>query len=171
MRCFFQSPSPISYGYMIMPPIEPSALRDRLKSSQGLRHRHISSRSRSVALADIATGTALPDPAALVGRSVLVLTKDMLAAALALIDLDGVARRLILCPPDLREEHLPLVLEMGGVDAVVLDHDHPAAALPGLIVARLASAFTPLKSGPATYLDTEWVMFTSGTAGPPKLVA
>ena len=35
------------------------------------------------------------------GRSVFLATKDQLTAALALIELDGIARRLVLCPPDL----------------------------------------------------------------------
>jgi hypothetical protein len=34
-------------------------------------------------------------------RSVLLLAKDQLTAALALIELDGIARRMVLCPPDL----------------------------------------------------------------------
>lgn len=153
-----------------MPQGKPSSLRGQLLASQNLARRRMSSRSRSVALVDIAAGTALPDPGSLSGRSVLLLTKDMLAAALALIDLDGLARRLILCPPDLSEEHLPLVLEMGEVDVIVFDHDHPAVAGAGIVAAQLMSALAPLDLRSATDADTEWVMFTSGTAGPPKLV-
>ena len=56
-------------------------------------------------------GTGLGGRAAeLAGRSVLVATRDQLAAALALIELDGVARRLILCTPDVTPEHLPAVV-------------------------------------------------------------
>ena len=70
---------------------ENASLRDRLQASTRLPHRHIWSRARSVALADVASGTAVPNLAALAGRSVLLLTQDMLAAALALIELDGLA--------------------------------------------------------------------------------
>src|SRR5204862_7045038 len=57
------------------------------------------------------------------GRSLLLATQDRLAAALGLIDLDGVARRLIICPPDLPSEHLSSVIERAGVDAIVSDRD------------------------------------------------
>jgi len=40
---------------------------------------------------------------------VLVSTSDQLAAALALIELDGIARRLVLCPSDFDRAHLPYV--------------------------------------------------------------
>src|SRR5437870_13251245 len=53
------------------------------------------------------------------GRSVLVATRDQLTAALALIELDGVARRLVLCPPDLPRKVVPFVMATGAVDAVV----------------------------------------------------
>src|SRR5215469_9143908 len=82
------------------------SLRDWIGSRDGERHLH--GRETSVALADLARGTSLggrlPD---LAGRSVLIKTADQLTAALALIELDGVARRLVLCPPDVADAHLP----------------------------------------------------------------
>jgi len=79
---------------------ELQSLRDRLDAAD--RSRHLHGLSVSVALADLARGTSLggrlPE---LAGRSVRVATGDQLTAALASIELDGVARRLILCPPDL----------------------------------------------------------------------
>src|SRR5947207_11898077 len=56
--------------------------------------------------------------AELAGRSVLIATRDQCAAALALIELDGVARRLVICTPDLPSEHLPAVVANAGVDAI-----------------------------------------------------
>ena len=44
------------------------------------------------------------------GCSVLLAAKDQLMAALALIELDGVARRIVLCPPDLPAEQIPAVM-------------------------------------------------------------
>ena len=75
-------------------------------------------------LGDVLDGTSLGGRVAeLAGRSVLVATRDQFAAALALIELDGVARRLIICTPDLPAEHLPAVVAKAGVDAIVSDHD------------------------------------------------
>ena len=56
----------------------------------------------SLVLADIAVGTGFGGALnELAGRHVLVRTSDQLFAALALIELDGVAARMVLCPPDL----------------------------------------------------------------------
>src|SRR5262249_61885027 len=77
-------------------------------------------------LADLAHGSSLGgDLAALDGACVLVLTRDQLTAALTLIELDGVARRMILCPADFAREHLPVVIAKAGVDAIVCDEDTP----------------------------------------------
>ena len=61
-------------------------------------------------------------------RAVLVATKEQLPAALALLELDGVARRVVLCPPDLGPEHFAPVAAMAEVDALVTDGTVPACA-------------------------------------------
>ena len=84
-----------------------------------------------VPLTALAHGSSLGVPAAeLRGRSVLLATEDQLSAALALIELDGVARRIVLCPPDLPPEHLSAVAGTAEAEAVVTDSR-----------ARIASAF------------------------------
>ena len=44
------------------------------------------------------------------GRSVVVLVADQLTAASVMLELDGIARRMVLCPPDLPLEYLPSVI-------------------------------------------------------------
>ena len=105
------------------------------------------------------------------GRSVLLLTRSQLTAALAMIELDGVARRLVLCPPDLAREHLPGVTRGAEADACVRDGGSGAATLPG--VATCVAAQTPLTRGDVSRRRshaTEWILLTSGTTGAPKLV-
>ncbi len=84
---------------------------------------------RFVALAELAAGstfgTALES---LRGRSVLIAVREQLAAALALIELDGLARRMVLCTPDLTPEQLAAVAATAEADAIVLDA--PPAASP-----------------------------------------
>ena len=76
----------------------------------------------SASLKELITGSTLGGHLPqLIGRSVLVATDDQLACALALIELDGVARRLVLCPPGLAPEHLPAIARMAEVDALVTD--------------------------------------------------
>ena len=146
------------------------SLRDRLSAAD--RSRHLHGLSVSVALADLVHGTSLggrlPE---LAGRSVLVTTGDQLTAALALIELDGVARRLILCPPDLSPEHLPAVIADAEVDAVVTSGQMDATGELGLrLHAVCHPAIAPMAELPAERHATEWVMFTSGTTGAPKMV-
>jgi acyl-coenzyme A synthetase/AMP-(fatty) acid ligase len=101
---------------------------------------------------------------------VLLLATDQLTAALVLIELDGVARRMVLCPADLSPEHLPAVMEDAEADAWVGDEASTASHLdiPIGIVARpeLARGAVLRRSSRAT----EWVLLTSGTTGAPKLV-
>jgi acyl-coenzyme A synthetase/AMP-(fatty) acid ligase len=99
---------------------------------------------------------------ALAGRNVLVRTKSQLAAALLLIELDGLARRLVIAPPDLDAAHLPAVTLDAEIDVVVGDD---AGCDVGL------SAPQPHGRSDLPPHSTEWVMFTSGTTGRPKMVA
>src|SRR5580692_4569538 len=101
---------------------EPLSLRETLSASPRLAPRRLWGAKTDVALADVAAGTtfggALP---ALAGRSVLLRTRDPLSAALALIELDGLARRIVLCPPDLADDALTGVIETADLDALVSD--------------------------------------------------
>ncbi len=89
------------------------------------------------------------------GKSVLLALPGQLATAMALIALDGVARRLVLCPPDVPETHMPAVLQSAAVDMVVTEWP---------LAGRGAA-------GPRERQATEWVLFTSGTTGQPKMVS
>jgi acyl-coenzyme A synthetase/AMP-(fatty) acid ligase len=146
-----------------------ASLRDWLIEAE--RDRHLHGLAASVALADLARGTSLggrlPE---LAGRSVLVATGDQLTAALALIELDGVARRLVLCPPDLAIEHLPTVIADAEVDAIVTSGQMDAGELGVRLHAVCHPAIAPMGERPAARHATEWVMFTSGTTGMPKMV-
>jgi hypothetical protein len=54
----------------------------------------------AISLAELANATLCGRLEELRDRSVVLLTKDQLTAALTLIEPDGVARRMVLCPPD-----------------------------------------------------------------------
>ena len=54
---------------------------------------------------------------ALADRNVLVSTGSQLAAAEALVELDGLARRIVLAPPDLTPTDIPAVMAGAGIDA------------------------------------------------------
>ncbi len=88
-----------------------------------------------------------------------------------MLELDGVARRILLCPPDLAPEHVAGVLGQAEVDAVVTDGTGPAADPPVPVCAvPIAGAPLPCPAGIARTRETEWILLTSGTSGRPKLV-
>jgi acyl-coenzyme A synthetase/AMP-(fatty) acid ligase len=100
------------------------------------------------------------------GRSVLLETTDSFSAAQALIQLDGVARRMVLCPPDMPREHLGVVAECAEADAIVTEDAAIRFRMEPMLSKHRPSSSSHLK-GP---LETEWILLTSGTTGAPKLV-
>jgi len=89
---------------------ECSSLWDFLNASGRLADRSFWGTDASVTLGDLLQASSLGGKLEeLRGRSVLVAIADQLTAALALLELDGIARRMVLCPPDLRFEHLPAI--------------------------------------------------------------
>src|SRR5690348_9753779 len=118
-----------------------------------------------VTLSDLATGTSLgAAPETLRGRSVLVRTSDQLVAAVALLDLEGLARRIVLAPPDLDPAHLPYVVATAEVDAIVTDREREAFDGLGVeCIVPCTHTIRPLAVNRTSHFDTEWILFTSGT--------
>jgi acyl-coenzyme A synthetase/AMP-(fatty) acid ligase len=153
---------------MKMSPREVFALRDYLDPN--LKGRTLSDARQVVSLTEFAGETCLGGRLGeLSGRSVLLAVADQLVSGLAIMELDGVARRMLLCPPDLAVDHLSSLIEDAEIDAVVTDSPAQWAAF-GIKLVVIAQ--TPLRT--ATRLQTErateWLMLTSGTSGVPKIV-
>ncbi len=146
-------------------------LRGALRSAHPGPGAALRARDAAVPLAEARGGTALGEGgAALEGRAVLLATGGQLAAALALIDLDGVAERVLICPPDLPAEHRAGLAAEAGAEAVVTDLGPEAFAELSLPVVACAPTLRPLPGRDPAPRATEWVMATSGTSGRPKLV-
>jgi acyl-coenzyme A synthetase/AMP-(fatty) acid ligase len=126
----------------------------------------------TVDLAGLAHGSSLGGRLEeLRGRAVLLAIKDPLRAALAMLELDGVAARMVLCPADLAPEHLPAIAGGAQADCCIADPDSPAAQLPEITTCvGVESRLQPLQASRTCSHGTEWVLLTSGTTGVPKLV-
>src|SRR6185437_16365817 len=73
---------------------------------------------------DLIEGSTLYNRAhELCGQNVLLATTSQFTTASALIELDGLARRIVVCPPDLPLDRLPYVMETAEVDAIVSDRN------------------------------------------------
>ncbi len=106
-----------------MAPAEPTSLRDCLAASARSSKPTFWGAGESACYFDLLRGSSLGGRLAeLAGRSVLVATGSQLTTALALIELDGVARRITLCPTDLSAEHFPSVAAAADADAIVYDN-------------------------------------------------
>jgi acyl-coenzyme A synthetase/AMP-(fatty) acid ligase len=152
-----------------MSPREILALREYLGAD--LKGRTISDARHSVSLTDILQHTCLLDRSReLSGRSVLLAMSGQLSSALAMIELDGVVRRLLLCPPDLNPDHIQALINDAEIDAIATDQPlRWSDAGVYLIVGNTLPERAVVK--PRTERATEWLMLTSGTSGVPKIVS
>ncbi len=153
-----------------MPPVAPT-LRDCLTNAPA--DRFFRDRAAHVCVNHLEHGTALGGRLKeLAGRSVVIATSTQLTAALALIELDGIARRLTVLPPDTAADHLAPLLARAEADAVVIDDGTIADAAFDLPVRAVCAPSIEAAVMPALpRVETEWLLLTSGTSGVPKLVA
>jgi len=154
-----------------MPCADDAMLRDWLPEPAEPAGRYLASRDAAISLRELREHSGLPCSLdALAGRSVLVATGDQLTTAMALIELDGLARRLVLLPPDAQAEHLPAVIAEASIDTVIASANDArdfgkSSRINYDVNLRLVSIPERMRH------RTEWVMFTSGTTGKPKMVA
>ncbi len=148
------------------------SLRDAIEAG-GTPPGYLIGAEQRTPLGDLLQGSAIASGVEnLRGRSVLIDTADPFVAALALIELDGLAQRMTLCPPDLALEHLPYVMRYAEVDVVVTDGrflsgDNSLGAAQHVLC---APTLVPRVQSSPERLRTEWVLLTSGTTGRPKMV-
>jgi acyl-coenzyme A synthetase/AMP-(fatty) acid ligase len=133
---------------------------------------YLSNETTRVNLADLDRGSLLGDQIdELRGCTVVLAARDQLTSALALIDLDGVAGRVVLCPPDLAARHFRGVIIDAGADVLIRDAATPD--IDNVDIGRIIEAKPVLRariSPRRCFQQTEWVLLTSGTTGVPKLV-
>lgn len=151
-----------------MSPRELFSLRNYL--GPDLTGRTISDARRIVSLSDILQHTCLSNRLGdLSGRSVLMAVSDQLISGLVMTEVDGVARRMLLCPPDLNADHLQSLMQDADIDAVVTDQPERWVSSD---VKLIVPAGPPMRATVTTKTEraTEWLMLTSGTSGVPKIV-
>jgi acyl-CoA synthetase (AMP-forming)/AMP-acid ligase II len=156
---------------MIVPMPEPGNLGAWITAS-GAAGRTITIPGTTLDLDDFASTTRLGvDARYLAGRSIILLTGDALSAAAALIELDGLARRIVLCPPGFDIEIVAAVVRDAQADAILHDGSIPSPAVPGVdLVDRCGLPAKPMVATAPRNLITQWALMTSGTTGVPKIV-
>jgi len=159
-----------------MPRNSSTSLSSSIVASGTLKSHVVWGAESSAAWEDLAKGNIFHYRAdAYRGRSVVLATTDPFAAIAAMIQLDGVARRIVLYPPDLAFEHLAFVAQTAAADFIVADQPVPEAIRSRIecIVpsGRKANGVDGVSDTHhrAQEFATEWVLLTSGTTGLPKL--
>jgi len=153
-----------------MAPTKAPSLRQCI--GQGSQPASLWDRAASDRISDLKDGTSFGGRLAeLAGKSVAVATGHQLTTALALIELDGVARRVTILPPDVDPGHLAALFAGAEIDAVIVDAATPAHAAFELPLRIDCSAAIVPAQIPDSVAETEWVLLTSGTTGAPKLAA
>ena len=102
-------------------------------------------------------------------RSVALYVGDMAKAAAALIDLDGLARRILLCPPGWDAAKLRSAAAQAECDALAFDEASASPTLGVDVRLPVRLPLDPREAFKQTPIETEWILPTSGTSGPPKL--
>jgi acyl-CoA synthetase (AMP-forming)/AMP-acid ligase II len=149
--------------------IEAHSLRHYV--DRGHADRFLFDHAAQVRVAGLARGTSLGGRLAdLAGSSVLIATTSQLTSALALIELDGVARRISILPPDVDRTYLGALIADAAIDAVVID-DYAQQTSYNLPLCVVCSPNVwPLAHSAPGAVCTEWILLTSGTTGVPKMV-
>jgi acyl-coenzyme A synthetase/AMP-(fatty) acid ligase len=155
-----------------MPQSNPSSIWNALVASSDGRDFSIDCAGARVSNCALLAGSILDGRAdELRERSVVIVTRNQLTAALALLELDGIARRIVLYPSELSLDHLPFVISAAGVDAIVSDRTTFGPTMPSVRCFMPCARELVVKSyDRSSQCQTEWVLLTSGTVGPPKLV-
>jgi acyl-coenzyme A synthetase/AMP-(fatty) acid ligase len=155
-----------------MPPTPPGSLRALLARAGDCSGRFLWGISSEISLGALLSGSRLRKPrSALMNRCVLISTRDQLETATALIELDGIARRMMVCPPGIDDDHLRTLVHAAGVDAVVSDDGIPTSATAAVeLHVACAARIRECSDVSVPERQTEWILLTSGTSGKPKMV-
>ncbi len=114
----------------------------------------------TVSFAALGGLTGLPDALAhLQGKNVMLDVVEQATAAATMISLDGIAARMLICPPEVSRDDRDAIAAKAEVDAIVDD-----SYLAGLID-------EPRLPGVCKQQETQWLLLTSGTTGTPKIVS
>ncbi len=154
-----------------MSPNEFAALAELIEATSGAR------RSMRLGERALSFGAPLENTVlgghfeALRGRRVVLTSGDQLQIGAAMIELDGWASRIVVCPPDLEARHMTAVIRDAEADALVYDGRITAPSRPeNLLLVPSEWPPRPRATRHETLAATEWALLTSGTTGDPKMV-
>src|SRR6516165_4148698 len=125
---------------MKMQPSNSITLGEILMHSGRVADGIISGAAGNVGFKEIVEGTCFQDNSvSFCGRSVLLTIPDQLMTALALVKLDGLANRVVLCPHDTDPQHFKTIVRDAQIDTVVCGDNFSDVESLGLPIGRARS--------------------------------
>lgn len=104
----------------------------------------------------------------LTGKNVGVLIKHQQTLSQAICLLHGVAKRMLILPPDVIQDHLNHYIKNAEIECLVADSVQNAQ-VPQISPLTLAKMNLTANGNPSL-IETEWLVCTSGTTSSPKIV-
>jgi hypothetical protein len=166
---FLENAGDLVRAFNKMPPREVFALSNYLGSE--LIGRTISDARHTVSLTNLLQRACLVGRSdELAARSVLLAVSDQLISAVAMIELDGRARRMLLCPPDADPHQMQALIEEADIDAIVTDQPSRWSKA-GVYLVAAARMPMPAPARARARRATEWLLAKPEFSRTPKIAA
>jgi hypothetical protein len=150
-----------------MPPRDVFALSNYLSSE--LTGRTISDARHTVSLTGLLQQACLVGRFdELAGRSVLLAVSDQLISTVAMTEIDGLAGRMLLCPPAPDPDQVQALIEEADIDAIVTDQPSRWSKV-GVYLVAAARMPVPAPARPRARRATQWLMLKPGLSRMPNI--
>jgi acyl-coenzyme A synthetase/AMP-(fatty) acid ligase len=150
----------------------PATFLDRILANQDRDQVLLRFGGGTIRQSDLAQRSCFEARNGFAGLSVLIAAAEPVDCVLPLIELDGVARRLVICPSSLPDGQLAEIAAAADTDVIVADAGFRASPQIAERYRIVRSAgLVHHRSATDHWAATEWVLLTSGTTGTPKLVS
>jgi acyl-coenzyme A synthetase/AMP-(fatty) acid ligase len=142
-------------------------LASAVTRGEGAKSAEIVSNDRRLRQRELRNDCGVAEQLEMFRNKTVVVVADQLTFSAVLMDLDGLAGQIVICPPDLTEDLVEWAVGVTGASHLVTDR----------VWTRPLKDIQVVPTGPSRRSDvnrsveTQWLLFTSGTTGAPKLVS
>ena len=145
-----------------MPLEQALGLRSLLLRSDGVSAGQLMGSEGNAAFSALTAASPFVDALTrLAGQNVMLAVTEQIIAAHAMIALDGMVARLVICPPGVPEPDRQAIAAKAAIDTIVDD----------AFIAQSSTSPTNRSLKRFETVETQWLLLTSGTTGTPKLVS
>ncbi len=153
-----------------MRPRRIASLRDRMVARADRPESFVADAQMRLAVHEVADGSGLGRPLEeFRDQSVMLSTARQMPTICALAALDGIAARLVIRPPGITRNQLTQAATDAACEIILTDGDMSEFGQLRAELVACSDRLDAMSDAIARDVDTEWVLFTSGSTGSPKL--